>query len=146
MIVSYVDHLRASRVKNRALADFATIKDLHKRIAAVGPDGDAATALRVKLANVERETGLWFFANVVEPQLTKEDASATDDERAAEMGMTAYKACVYYARNAERANPSLNGVDKMEVASADGDIRSAFIHDCAVKSLNLFDKTLLGGP
>jgi hypothetical protein len=145
MIASYVDHMRASRVRDRALADFATIKDLHKQIALVGPDGDTATGLRVKLANVERETGLWFFENVVKPQLTKEDASATDDERAAETGMTAYKVCVYYARNAERANPSLNGVDKMEVASADGDIRSAFIHDCAVKSLNLFDRVLLGG-
>ena len=145
MIASYVDHMRASRVRDRALADFATMKDLREQIAGIGPDGETATALRVKLANVERETGLWFFENVVTPYLTKEDASATDDARAVEMGLDAYKVAVYYARNGERANPSLNGVDKTEVASARGDIRSAFIHDAAVKSLGLFDKTLLGG-
>jgi hypothetical protein len=145
MIASYVDHLRASRVKNRALADFATMKDLRERIAGIGPDGETATALRVKLANVERETGLWFFENVVTPYLTREDANITNDARAAEMGLDAYKIAVYYARNGERTNPSLNGVDKTETASADGDVTGAFLHDCAVKSLNLFDRVLLGG-
>jgi hypothetical protein len=145
VIASYVDHARATRVKDRALADLATIKDLRKRLDALGPDDEAATALRVQLANVERETGLWFYANVVQPQLTKEDASVTDDERAAEIGFAAFKVCAYYARNGEHANPSFNGVDKTEVASASDDVRGAFIHDAAAKSLNLFDKTLLGG-
>lgn len=145
MNATYVDHVRAARVRGRALTDLARIKELHARLASLGPNGDAATALRVTLKNTEREIGRWYYDVIVRPQLTKEDASATDDERAVEMGLTAFKVAAYYVKNGDRANPSLNGVDATEAASADGNVKNAFLHDCAVKSLNMFDKSLLGG-
>lgn len=143
MTTNYVDYARAAFVRERALAALATIKELHRRLWLFGPK--EAEAVRAELANVERKTGRWFYDVVVKPHLTKEDASATDAACAAELGFAAFKVCAYYARNADRANPALSGVHNTEVASASDNLRGAFIHDCAVKSLGLFDKTLLGG-